>query len=1182
MLLKRIELHGFKSFADKTELEIGRGVTCLVGPNGCGKSNIVDAVKWTLGEQRASALRGDQMADVIFKGNGRRPAMGFAEVTLLFENESGELPIDAAEVAITRRLLRTGESGYLINRRPCRLKDVRDLFVDTGLGQNAYAVLEQGRIDAVLSANSMQRRAVFEEAAGIQRFRSRKREAARKLEKVDQNLLRVTDLVEELEKRVRSLRIQAGRARSYVALSDRLTELKTMQFLTVGAELTEQVGQLKEQLQQARDLDSRREQELAEATHRVEQVDTEAQVVRDSIARQRQTRVEVKAELENSVLRRGSLQRDESEARRSATERDAQALRMDQEREARGAEAERMEASLAGLTRDLKRAEQEVRERSSRLATARAELVRQEALLASLGRRVLEGADRELALSNSLAGFDSQARGLRSSRERLVRREAELSGLLARARIEVSEAEGRLTQLDQQAAEGIRSVAEARVELERRTESIQELRGRISAVVAEISGKESRRDTLDGIIKNMEGVAEGARALVQATREDPLRLPGVRGLLAELLPVARDRARAMDAALGHLADAVVVENRAALDHCREFLREHGQGAATFLILDRSVPVRATDAGPGEELLSDVELASEFTDLFCSLLGGVRLVQADTELLENLGSGRFLVTREGARLETSGAYCDRPQNRSVGFVERKVERDQLREDVRQLAVKLQRLEEEEARTGAEATEWKVVLAESERNRQALEAGIVERRSTVERLRDRSTIYRRELTVSARERLEFDRESRDVAVRRSEAAAALLAQRTDRESAEEERRGLQRERELANESLADLVSSESSASQEVVRLSERVRGSQSELALLRRGLDEMDGSIERIRAERTDLLRRAEQAAGEWRELDECVTELMAQDVSVAQRLGELVTREQQSVAALVSVRELALSAAEARELARQQMHDLALKERGLETSLHSLRERAREEISVDIDQDLEQFDAASALSSEEVAAEITSVRDKISRIGNVNLDAINELDEVEGRLTFLATEKEDLDRSRRSLQAAIEEMDAVSKERFRETFDEVRGHFRTLFRKLFHGGKADIQLEEGVDILEAGIEILAAPPGKDARSITLLSGGERTLTAVGLLFALFKAKPAPVGILDEVDAALDEQNTERFCDLLGEFVQSSQFMIVTHSKRTMNYADVIFGVTMEENGVSKRVGLRLEEYEEKVA
>ena len=1182
MHLTKIELHGFKSFADKTELDIGKGVTCLVGPNGCGKSNIVDAIKWTLGEQRVSALRGDQMADVIFKGNGRRPAMGFAEVTLLFDNDAGDLPIDAAEVAITRRLLRTGESGYLINRRPCRLKDIRELFVDTGLGQNAYSVLEQGRIDAVLSANSQQRRVVFEEAAGIQRFRMRKREASRKLEKVDQNLLRVTDLIEELEKRVRSLRIQAGRAKSYVALSDRLTELRTTQFLSAGAELAAEADKLAAELDESLALDRERGEQLAEATQAVAEADAEAQVLRESVARQRQVRVEAKAELENTDLRKASLQRIESEARQSGALRESQAQELLAESRRRTAEIQELEAALEGLIAELQQADKVVAERREALHQSRSELTLKDQAIARLGRQIVEWTDRELSLSNTIASLDSRLQGLSSSRERLVRREAEISGLLERDRIEVHDHQGQLSRLGQEAADGVRSVAEARAELARREESGRELRGRISAVVAEISGKQSRRETLDSVIEKMEGVEEGARALVKAARQDPEQLPGVRGLLAELLPVARNRARAVDAALGHLAVAVVVDDRVTLERCLEFLRENGQGAASFLVLDRTAPFTSSAGGPGEPLVPAVEISPDLKDLFQSLLGGVRLVEQESDLFDHLGSGRFLVTREGARLESTGAFTDRPQSRSIGFVERIVERDQLTDEVLELKANLLRLEEEEARIGAETTEWSAVLQESELHRQQVESGIQESRSSVERLRDRAAIYRRELAVSAHERLEFELDARLVARNREEASSRLLEERAKRRVAESERAEIVAGRESAGEALEELAAVEASSAQEAVRLRERERGVRSELTLLRRGLDEMNAGLERIGAERADLSRRAEQAAGEWHQLDERIASLLEQDVAAGEHLAELIGREEQGRLTLVRSRESAMEAAEARETARQQVHDLQLKERGLQASRESLRERAREEISLDIDQDFAEFDPASAPASEEVAAEINTVRDKISRIGNVNLDAINELEEVETRLTFLSGEKQDLDRSRKSLESAIAEMDSVSRVRFLETFEAVRGHFKTLFRKLFHGGRADVQLEPGVDVLEAGIDIIAAPPGKDARSITLLSGGERTLTAVGLLFALFKAKPAPVAILDEVDAALDEENTERFCNLLDEFVGSSQFMIVTHSKRTMNHADTIFGVTMEESGISKRVGISLAEYEERVA
>lgn len=1191
MRLKKIEIHGFKSFADKTELEFGKGVTCLVGPNGCGKSNVVDAIKWALGEQRPTALRGDQMGDVIFKGNGRRPAMGFAEVSLVFDNEEENLPIDSAEVAISRRLYRNGDSEYLINRRTCRLKDVRELFVDTGLGQNAYAVLEQGRIDAVLNANPVERRSIFEEAAGIQRFRMRKREASRKLEKVDQNLLRVADLIDELERRVRTLRIQAGRARSYVALTDRLTELRTTQFLISGAEMARQVSELEERLTAAVAADEVSEQQLDEATVKVEEAESGLTVVRESIGLARNERVEVRAELDNGATRQDALRQRESESRRTVEERGAQIAELEQERTERVAEMARLQERIQSSRNELETARQEVERRRAAVVQARADLAARERGLEEMDARVVEMTSAELTLSNLLASLGSQAGSIRAGRERLVRREGELASLLERVRLDAADVDGQIRDLDVEARQGTRSVAEARTELDRRRLREAELKDEISAIVADISGKESRRETLDGVIENMEGVEEGARALVQASRQapqdGPFELGGVRGLLAELLPVTRERARAVDAALGHLAGAVVVDDRDALDRCIHLLRSDRLGPATFLVLDGAVaagpgPGQPGADGPGRPLLEGVDVPAGLAGMFGALLGNVRLVDEESDLLRNLGSGRFLVSREGARLESSGAYSDRPQSRAVGFVERKVERDQLLREVDEMRLRLTGLQEEEARIGAEATEWLAAVSEAEQQKQQIEAGIAESRSKAERLRDRAAIYQREMALCVRERLELESDARAVSQERNRAAESLSDRRERRQAAEEERRDLHREREQCGESVDRLALQESEASGEVVRLGERLRGQESEGTLVQRGLDELDSGMTRLRTERDELLRRAEGALEAAHELEQGLLALRDREVEVRDRLEELTGREEEMSAAAVEVRQAALVAAQDREDRREELHQLQLEERELKMNLQSLRERALDEISLDIEAALDEFDVGAAAPLDQVTEELKKVRDKISRIGNVNLDAIHELEEVEERLTFLSREKEDLDGSRKALELTIKELDEVSEVRFLETFNAVRDHFRNLFRKLFHGGKADVQLQEGVPVLDAGIEIIAGPPGKDPRSITLLSGGERTLTAVGLLFSLFKARPAPVAILDEVDAALDESNIERFCNLLSEFVGKSQFLIVTHSKRTMSYADIIFGVTMEESGVSKRVGIRLEEYEERVA
>lgn len=1185
MRLDKIEIHGFKSFADKTGFDLNAGVTCLVGPNGCGKSNVVDAVKWALGEQRPTALRGDNMADVVFKGNGNRPPMGFAEVTLQFDNSDETLPIDATEVSISRRLYRNGDSEYLVNRRVCRLKDIRELFVDTGLGQNMYAVLEQGRIDAVLKANPVDRRAVFEEAAGIQKFRMRKREADRKLEKVDQNLLRVADLIEELERRVRSLRIQAGRAKSYVELSDRLTELKTVQFLLAGADMAAKRTQLAEELEAARARDGASETELREATQRVESVEGETSVVREALGRFRNRRVEVRAEYDGAQERRATLAQRSQESRSAAEERATEEARLDEELRVRRDEADTLAAEAAARGTEQAAALKTAGECKDALALAQQQAESREEVLHALEERIVGLAERELQLSNRRASLDTEARGLRSARERLVRREAELAGLLERVNHESSAVGVELSALDLRSRERTRTVEESRAELETRRTREHELRREIAEKQAELAAKESRRDTLDGVIEKMEGVDEGSRTLVKASRDG--RIDGVVGLLGELLPVTRERARAFDAALGHLAGAVVVRDRAALESCLGHLRDEQGGAATFLVLG-AVPAAPSedDDAPGASLVDGLEAKKGSVDgldlLFRSLLSRARLVDDEAELLRHLGSGRFLVTRGGARLEASGAIADPPQKRTLGFVERKVERDRLQAEAAALAEALRRLAEEEARVGAEAAEWTALVAEAEREIKEIDAGIAEGRSRGERLNERAAIFRRELVVGARERSELELESTGVRAGRVEVEQGLSKAHAEREIAERERRDEATRREEEADVLERLTAEESAAAREVVRLDERVRAVASELALVRRGLDEQDGVRRRLESERLALIARADEADQAAEGLVEAIDRLRDEEVEVRDHIAEHEAQVEKSGGALDLARRTAMAAAEGREKARENLHQLELSERELVMGLSSLRERARDEISLDIEERLSEFDTTDSPPLEEVTRELGQVRDKISRIGNVNLDAINELEEVEQRLEFLTRERADLDLSRKSLEATIAELDAVSRERFVETFEAVRMHFKTLFRKLFHGGKADVTLQEGVDVLEAGIEIIAGPPGKDPRSITLLSGGERTMTAVGLLFALFKAKPAPVAILDEVDAALDEANIERFCNLLAEFIGKSQFVIVTHSKRTMSYADVIFGVTMEENGVSKRIGIKLDEYEERVA
>ncbi len=1179
MRLKKIEIHGFKSFADKTDFEVGKGVTCLVGPNGCGKSNVVDALKWSLGEQRASALRGDSMADVIFKGNGNRPAMGFAEVTLIFDNEAGELPIDLPEVAVTRRLYRSGDSEYLLNRQPVRLKDVRELFVDTGLGANAYAVLEQGKIDAVLRANPVDRRALFEEAAGIQRFRLRKKEAARKLEKVDQNLLRVADVMAELEKRERSLKVQAGRARSYVQLTARLTELKTVQFLVAGFEMAQRWMELVTRLEAARLDDVTSDQALVAASAEVEARDKIVVGERDRAGELRTREAQVHAERDGARTQMQALEMRREESERAAADREKRIGELDAEIVARGQEVEQREADVARFEGELKDARAIVAERKTALAAEERAEQERAAEIERLRRSAMQAAQQELELSNRLTAVETRGRSLRQSRERLVRREAEIAGMLEKVRIDASSIESNLSRLGREAEEQGASLERAREELGARRTREHELRNAIAELSAQRAGKVARRDTLASVIEKMEGVDEGSRILLRAARDDKARHGGVLGLLGEMFTVPRERARAVDAALGALAGAIVVENVEALRRSVEFLRAQGKGTATFFVLDKARGPSSTQ-GPGESLLEGVDLPDHVAPLSMAVLGGARLVRSEDALFEALGEGAFVVTEDGMRLDANGAFQDRPKKQALGFVERKAERDELTKELVVLEEKLHRMGEDEARLAGEIAEWTATVSEAEARRRAVEAGIVETRSASERLRDRAQIFRRELKVSAHERYDVEREETRNHSERFAASAALVGKQDERTALEASRMALVAAREEREALLQALVEAAAQATREVVRVEERARSAQSELAVLKRGLDELLRARSDQERERTNLQERAARATADAAAQREIADRLALEVEALVTSIASADAAVEVAMSASRESRQAALEAAERREQARACLHRLEIEERELDLGRTNLRARAQEEISLDLDTKLSEFDPTQSPPAEVLASEIAELRDKVARLGNVNLDAINELEEVEQRLEFLTKERSDLDAARRSLEDTIKELDQISKGKFAETFEIIRGHFREIFRKLFHGGRADIMLTEGADVLEAGVEIIAGPPGKDPRSITLLSGGERTMTAVGLLFALFKAKPAPVAVLDEVDAALDEANTERFCGLLSEFIGQSQFLIVTHSKRTMSYADIIFGVTMQENGVSKRIGIRLEDYEDK--
>jgi chromosome segregation protein len=1173
MKLQTLEIHGFKSFAEKTQLSFRQGVTAIVGPNGCGKSNVVDAVKWVLGEQSVRSLRGREMTDVIFNGSERRPAMNMAEVTLVFDNEDRALPLDMPEVSVTRRLFRSGESEYQINRKTCRLKDVRELFMGTGLGPGGYSFMEQGKIDSVLASNPVERRKVFEEAAGISRFRARRHEAELKLDKVDANLLRLADIVDELERRERSLKIQAGKAQRYREYSQRASELQSQVALhryhanqlreTSLAESLAEQGQARDAQQEARDERRLRHEELG---------------------------VELAArneELTQARERAADLGARESAAREMSTFHRRRLEELEGRSENRQDEIGQLESELEAGAVERERAAEEHAELAQQVEAMRGGLGEGEAAVTAL-RSQTQGAESELEdVASSLRELSERRRGIETEAARLeasetrwrdeIRRAEEEGANLAREQEQVKRA------LEEESGRG-KLAAE---EHERRREEVVEAESKLETLENDLAGAaETHRDlaakrsscnarlqAIEGVLARGEGLAEGVRRILEERERRPDFLPGCRGLMLDQVQADRELADAVEAALGDAAQALIVET---LDEALEgvkFLEEAGGGRAAFVPRELFREAALGALPPGVEARDD-----DARRLLATLLSGVRVVPAD-ELAETLRRGDVppvVVTPRGdlvrdGRLLIVGGGAD-----GVGLLAARSERDELVEERRELDAFCEEAETRlrefrEARPAAIEALKAARRAQSEADARlkTLEAERRDLERQAERLASRGGESEQRLQKARGELEAIGNQGRDFGAELQELMAAIASAEGDHHARREGRSALADELEQA--------------SRELERRRIELAGAEQRLNLLANTQRHLAEREERNRAIITRFRDELDGFAGDREVSGHAAREAEAKAAELAEEVAaqrETVTKQEERVAE-IRERHEALGR-EIREIERElesvseAFHKLDMQLAEVRVAQEGLVARVREELELDLVVLHEDYVEDSEIDWEATETELEELRDKIRRLGNVNLAAIEDLDEVQERLEFLIAQRDDLTQSKNQLGRILGNIEEESTRLFVQTFDNVREVFQVTFRKLFGGGKADIRLADPENVLESGIDITARPPGKEARSIELLSGGERTMTAVALLFSIIKAHPCPCCLLDEVDAALDEDNTERFGMLLDEFIDRTQFILITHSRRTMARADVLFGVTMGERGVSRPVGVRFED------
>ena len=1186
-MLKALELVGFKSFADKTHFRFPSGITIVVGPNGSGKSNVVDAIKWVLGEQSVKSLRGKEMADVIFNGSGTRRGVNTAEVTLTFENANGLLAIDTPEVHITRRVYRSGEGEYLINRQPCRLRDIRDLLSGTGMGTQAYSVIEQGKVDVLLQSSPRDRRIIFEEAAGISRFKAKKIEATRRLERVDQNLLRLHDIVDEVESRLRSVRMQAKKAKRYKGYTDRLQELRTQVGLVDWCRQTERLTAIETDRDS---LANQRDEAVAEAEAlEARSLETETRTgdvsehIRESEARIAANRERIAAgesTIEHERTRGRDLEREIARYRQQLAAMSLRAGDLQQQLSQTGDEVQEASERHRHTARLFAERERELTDLIDRIDQLRGENEQERGAY-------MEQMRLAATSGNEISRLESHVAAASAARQRSQQRMAEVDEQLQTLSTELDQLRTRDRQLSDRVDDRKERCATLEIRLNEARKKQAEQETELGQLKQRQSGLAERALLLEELEKRNEGISPGVIHVLKRAREDTQGpFQQVRGLVADLFQVGVEAAQLIEIALGDKAQHVVVATRdGLLEHLNRGEHEF-PGRVGFLWLDdrRQSSQESNvnlDGRPGILGRADkfVQTEPEYAPLARHLLGKTWIVDklADAlALAESDGDGLDFVTVAGEMLVADGTVIVGPPRNSTGLISRRSELRALKTQLEDLRARISRTESTIGILARQiAEDEKRFSTVSEEHRQAID--------TLSQHRHKITAAQERGTQMNRQRSVLDAELTAASTQHQTANSSLTEARekqTGIQAKLEEMKkrlttlGEQNDRLEADRQTRDRETTNIKV--ELAKSEERLRNLRARMRQFEESQHERRRAIVESRQQLTQCTGRARQSQWNVLKTESEIAELYLRKETFARQTVTLINQRLQ----LQEDRaELSTTAQRTRNRARkldERIHAKELAANEMRHDRNSLADRLREDYGIELAELEHEPTDEEQHRREEVQQEIDELRRKINNLGNVNLEALEELEQLESRHTTLAGQYKDLADAKASLERIIDKINIDSRRLFTETLQTVKGHFATLFRDLFGGGQADIVLDEDVDILESGIEILARPPGKEPRSISLLSGGEKTLTCVALLLAIFRSRPSPFCVLDEVDAALDEANIDRFTKVLQGFLAWTQFIIVTHSKKTMTCANTIYGVTMQESGVSKQVSVRFED------
>lgn len=1178
MYLKSIEVQGFKSFANKIVFQFHNGITGIVGPNGSGKSNVADAVRWVLGEQRAKQLRGGNMQDVIFSGTENRKALSYASVGITLDNSDHKLPIDFEEVTVTRKIYRSGESEYLINGSSCRLKDINELFYDTGIGKEGYSIIGQGQIDKILSGKPEERRELFDEAAGIVKFKRRKNTSLKKLEEEQQNLVRVTDILAELEKQYEPLKKQSDTAREYLKKREELKRLDINLFLVETEKLRDEEKKVSEDLERAQEelevvkkqYDDMKE-EYREVESRIEEIDQKAETARKQL---NDTKL-IRQQYENSI----DLLKEQI---KSVQMNDAHYLErkqtVEKEIRKRQEELEELKVQRQQLFASMKEKETQSETEKENLTRLQEEMARISHASEEKKNEIMSILSRRASTKAELQHFNTLKEQIRVQKAELAKQLLSITQETEVHRTDYEKYEREWKELSAQIAESTKTVEQYEIEIARLQREITRQNELLQAGQSAYHREQSRLESLKNMTERYEGYGNSIRRVMEARGREP----GIRGVVADIIRVDKKYETAVETALGGSIQNIVTRDEETAKRMIAYLKQHKFGRATFLPL---TSVKGSEF-PKPEILKEsgviglahtlVETDEEFRSLIKNLLGRTVVVEnidVGIRLARKYRQSVRMVTPEGELLNPGGSMTGGAFKNSSSLLSRRREIEEFEKTVQMLKADLEK-------TAASLEENKKSRAEFYGKMDALKEAMQKiyvkqntARMNLSQVQSRQKAVMEHKAALLEENEEFDRQLRElqenqdsiqIELGTSEELEEKLKKETEEEQKlledmKEEEQILHKKSEEAHLVFAELGQKEIFLNENQDRICQEYTKFSQEKKLLEENQGNNRKAIEAKELEMEQAARKIQDAAELIEEISLELEDYIKEKESLSKRHKEFLGKRD-----AVSERMSDLD---------KETFRLGGKRDGVEETLEKQMNYMWEEYEITYNHAMEyREDDIGDLSF--MKKEIQRIRSEIRSLGNVNVNAIEDFKNLEERYLFLKNQHNDLIEAEATLKKIIEELDVAMRKQFEEQFAKIKEEFHNVFRQLFGGGKGTLELLEDEDILEAGIRIIAQPPGKKLQNMMQLSGGEKALTAIALLFAIQNLKPSPFCLLDEIEAALDDSNVTRFAQYLHKLTKNTQFIVITHRRGTMTAADRLYGITMQEKGVSTLVSVDL--------